>query len=76
MKRFMLITVIEREIKTERYATYEEAYDKMKNAFESFGGNKEMIEDEMAELGEWSAWITDGNNHDDYDWEIIDLQAE
>ena len=72
----MLICVIERTIYTERFDTYEEAYDNMEKQFESYGGNNEKIESLEASLEKLSAWITEGNNHDNYDWEIIDLKLD
>lgn len=73
-KPFMLLSTCERNTAQMRFQTFEEAQEQMKKEFEMFGGDEEAIEDQMAEFGEWSAWITDGNNHDDYDWQIIDLR--
>ena len=75
-KPFLLISICERDTYCKRYETYEEAYAKMKKEFEEAGGDDETIEDGMAEIKDKSAWITDGNNHDDYDWLIIDLRED
>lgn len=73
-KPFMLLSTCERNTAHMRFQTFEEAQEQMKKEFEIFGGDKKAIECQMAEIGEWSAWITDGNNHDNYDWQIIDLR--
>lgn len=73
-KPYMLLSTCERNTAIMRFQTYEDAYTQMKEEFEMFGGDEEAIEDSMAEIGEWYAWITDGNNHDNYDWQIFDLK--
>lgn len=71
--KYMLITVIEMNITTEKFDTLESAQARMKNEFESFGGCKEKIEDNEASLGKFVAWIEDGNNHDNYSWVIVEI---
>lgn len=77
MKRFMLVQVIERDMSYEFFDTLKEAQTEMRNQFYcSCYEPEEYIDDQMADIKEMSAWVTDGNNHDDYDWWIVDLQAQ
>ena len=72
-RNFMLISVRERIMTYSYYDTLEDAKQQMWNeALKSCDSLAEAIENEMAEVNEMSAWITDGNNHDDYDWWIVD----
>lgn len=70
---YLLITVIEMEILTEEFPTYENAYAAMKKEFDNYGGDQEKIEDGEANIHEFDAWIEDGNNHDNYSWRIVEL---
>ena len=72
--KYMLISVIEREMGHEFFSTLKEAQEQMLVEFnQSCVDIEEQIEDEMAAFHEMSAWVTDGNNHDDYDWWIVKL---
>ena len=65
---FMLINVVEREIYTSVCDTYEDAFNQMKEEFEESGGS-----DYDGEIEDYYAYITDGNNHDNYDWKIVEI---
>lgn len=79
VKRYMLISVFEREILTEVFDTKEEAQEAMhKEIMEQC----EVPEDIFCEqeyddggwgFGEYSAYVNDGVNHDNSDWLIVYL---
>lgn len=71
--KYILITVVEMSITTEKFDTLESAQARMESEFESYGGCAEKIEDGEASLGEWAAWIEDGSNHDNYSWVIEEI---
>ena len=75
MKKYILIAVAERDIFTEEFETLEKAQEEMrKQVIESCDNElKEFIDDDMASIEDMFAWVTDGLNHDDYDWKIIEL---
>ena len=69
--KYVLVSVIEREIFGEIYNTYDEAYKEMQKSYEwtlKHGGDDSYI-------GEWYAWVNDGPNHDNYDWKILGLEG-
>ena len=73
MKNFMLISVRDRIMTYSYYATIEEAHAAMTNEVKnSCYDLDEYIANEIAEIKETSAWVTNGNNHDNYDWWIVD----
>lgn len=73
MKNFMLISVRDRIMSYSYYSTIEEAQAAMSNEAKNSCWNlDEYIADELAEINETSAWVTNGNNHDNYDWWIVD----
>lgn len=78
--KYMLITVIEREIFTEIFPTHREAREKMITEMKEYGAEipnecseKEYECDDEFGFSEWSAYLNDGNNHDNYDWLIVAL---
>ena len=79
MKRFMLISVCEREILTEMFDTVEEARETMHREMIEQGKVPDDIfdnieyDDSDCGFGEWSAYANDGVNHADFDWLIVDL---
>lgn len=75
MKKYILIAVAERDIFTEEFETLEKAQEEMrKQVIESCKDElEEYIDDDMACIKDMFAWVTDGLNHDDYDWKIIEL---
>lgn len=71
-KRYMLVGVADREIVGTTYDTLEEARDEMKKAWQYVYDQK----DAHGEIDNWSAYITDGPNHDNYDWKIVEIPDE
>lgn len=76
---YLLITVAEREIMTERFGTFEEARAQMLQELSDFGqvDDSVLVADEYDD-GEFgyskdSAYANDGVNHENYDWRIIKL---
>lgn len=66
---YMLITVCEREISTEKFNTMEEAREAMEKELNEVTNTSE--DGDEFELGEFSAWAnTDGGDYN-YDWEIV-----
>lgn len=78
--RYMLITVIDREILTEQFDSYEEARKQMLSEF-CYAADVDPedcteLESECdGEFGyaEWNAYVSDGPNHEDYDWLIVSI---
>lgn len=69
---FILITIIERVIIVFRFQTKEEAKAEMKRQFIEAGGD--IIENnDYATLNEDLAWVNDGNNHNNFDWRIVEV---
>lgn len=74
MKKYMLISIVEREMIYEFFDTLEDAQEEMKKqANNSCIDIIDYIHDQMAQINETDAWVTDGNNHDDYDWWIVEI---
>lgn len=78
--RYMLVTVIEREILTEIFDTYDDAYKTMLNELQQYGGIQgEHLNADEAEAPDswgyckWNAYLNDGSNHDNYDWLIVQI---
>ena len=82
MKKYMLISVCDREILVEQFDTYEEAFEQMKKEMIDFGRVAEEIfeetlyEDYDCGFGPYCGYANDGNNHGDYDWRIVNLEEE
>lgn len=81
MKKYMLISVFDREIFTEQFDTEEEAQAMMHKEMVEQGGisedifsEKEYEDDEVGfGFGEDCAWVNNGFNNADLDWRIIAL---
>lgn len=73
MKRYILISVVERNICVTLFSTLKETQNAMRDEFAKSGGDKDSIDDGMSEINDTSAWVTDGNNHDNYDWLIAEI---
>lgn len=72
-RNYMLISVWLRRMQYSYFDTLEDAQKEMWNeVFRCSNDLSAAIEDGTAEVNEMDAWITDGNNHNDYDWWIID----
>ena len=71
-KRYMLVGVADREIVGTTYDTLEEARGEMQKAWQYVYDQK----DAHREIDNWSAYITDGPNHDNYDWKIVEIPDE
>ena len=76
--RYMLISVCERDIMTEIFDSKEKAQTTMHEEMVKWGKVPEEIFQEEIEyddgdcgFGEWSAYVNDGVNHDNYDWLIV-----
>lgn len=79
MDKYMLISVCDREILTEKFETLELAQQTMHKEMIERGKVPEGIfkndtyEDGDCGFGKYSAWANDGLNHDDFDWLIVAL---
>lgn len=71
-KRYMLVGVADREIIGTTYGTLTEARDEMNKAWQNVYDQK----DTSGEINDWSAYITDGPNHENYDWKIVEIPDE
>lgn len=78
-KKYMLISVCDREILTEQFDTKEEAQETMHREMIEQGKvsegifNNEEYEDYDCGFGEYSAWANDVINHANFDWLIVAL---
>ena len=78
-KKYMLISVCDREILTEQFDTKEEAQETMHREMIEQGNvpedifDNEEYEDSDCGFGEYSAWANEGINHADFDWLIVAL---
>lgn len=78
-KKYMLISVCDREILTEQFDTKEEAQEAMHKEMIEQGTvpegifDTEEFEDYDYGFGEDRAWVNDGNNYADCDWLIVAL---
>lgn len=78
-KKYMLISVCDREILTEQFDTKEEAQETMHREMIEQGRvpedifNNEEYEDCDCGFGEYCAWANNGINHADFDWMIVAL---
>lgn len=77
--KFMLISVCDREILTERFHSLASAQGRMHEEMHQRGRvpayiflNKEY-DDGNCGFGEYCGYANDGNNHADYDWLIVEL---
>jgi hypothetical protein len=73
MEKYLLISVFEREIYAELFNSFEDAQNKMQEEFNAHVRESQLgdiFEDNECYLGLNYAWITDGVNHDNYDWRI------
>ena len=66
---YMLITVCEREITTEKYKTMIEAQKAMEKELNEVTDTSE--DGDEFELGETSAWANTDGGDCNYDWEIV-----
>lgn len=79
LKKYMLISIRNREILTEQFYTKKEAQDTMHREMIEYGKVPEIIfeheeyEDSDYGFGEYSAWANNGVNHADFDWLIVAL---
>lgn len=77
--KYMLISVCDREILTEKFDTKEEAQETMRREMIEQGKvpedifDNEEYEDYDCGFGEYSAWANNGINHADFDWLIVAL---
>lgn len=78
-KKYMLISVFDREILTEQFDTKEGAQETMHREMIAHGKVSEDIfnepeyEDFHCGFSEECAWANDGINHSNFDWLIIAL---
>lgn len=80
--KYMLITVIEREILTERFETYDDAKSAMLDEFWVYSDfddydflKEEEYEADDGDYGfsKYGGWLNDGKDHYNYDWLIVAL---
>ena len=80
MKKYMLISVCDREILVEQFDTYEEAFEQMKKEMIDFGRvDEEIFQESTYEDCDYGfepyyGYANNGNNHGDYDWRIVSLE--
>lgn len=78
-KKYMLISVCDREILTEEFDTIQKAQETMHEEMIKQGKvPKDIFTQEEYEEGDYGfndycAWANDGVNHADYDWLIVAL---
>lgn len=79
-EKFMLISVADREILTERFTSLKDAQAQMHTEMIQWGRvQEEIFEAEEYDGGydygfsELGGWANDGINHADYDWLIVEL---
>ena len=78
-KKYMLISVCDREIFTEQFDSLKEAQDMMHKEMIEQGKvpeeifNEQEYDDGNCGFGEYSAYVNDGANHADLDWLIVAL---
>lgn len=82
MEKYLLISVFEREIMAEIFDTIEDAQNAMRREYNDHA-REEQLENVNGDewfIGTRFAYITDGINHDNYDWQIckikIDIKTE
>ena len=79
-KKYMLISVCERDIMTERFDTLEEAQRAMRGEMVEWGEVSEDIftddhyDDGDRGFSKMNAYVTDGANHNNLDWLIVCLE--
>ena len=80
-KKYMLISVCERDIMTERFDTLEEAQRAMRGEMVEWGEvSKDIFTDDHYDDGDcgfskMNAYVTDGANHNNLDWLIVCLES-
>lgn len=79
-KKYMLITVVNREVMTEQFDSFKKAHDTMLEELSIYGRiDKKFFTSEEVESPDnwgycrWNAYVNNGVNHEDYDWSIIEL---
>ena len=68
--QYILIEVIERKIIVETFDSLRKAQINMRKRVRECADLSDMEEGYDYEISDMSAWITDGHNHDNYDWLI------
>ena len=68
--QYILIEVIERTITVETFDSLRKAQINMRKRVRECANLSDMEEGNDYEISDMSAWITDGNNNDNYDWLI------
>ena len=68
--QYVLIEVIERQIIVETFDSLRKAQINMRKRVRECADLSDMEEGYDYEISDMSAWITDGHNHDNYDWLI------
>lgn len=82
MAKYMLISVIEREILTETFDTLQEAKTAMVIEMVQEAGvddaifGKDIYDDGYCGFGDDGGYVTDGKNHCNYDWRIVELNEQ
>ena len=71
-KKYMLISVCDRDIATAIYDTKEAAYNAMKNEYKKACFDPDSADGEITND---SAYLNEGNNHADYDWKIVEVEV-
>lgn len=88
-KPFVLLSTADRETIITEYNTHEEAWAAMRDEFqkaascplEEFFRTDEVVQGRSysaymeGELSSDSAWLNDGPNHEDFDWQIIHIES-
>ena len=72
-KKWLLISVFEREISTKQFDTLEEAQKEMRENFYEDEDIDELLEEGEAELNEMSAWANADDGYMNCDWQIVEI---
>jgi hypothetical protein len=83
MKKYMLISVCDRDILTELFDTHKEAFVQMKTEMTEQGkvpkevfDETDIYEDSDFGFGPEGGWANDGVNHCNFDWRIVNITEE
>lgn len=79
-KQILLVTVVDREISTELFSSFEKAKEELIKQFLEYVTDANAFNIKITsffgtEYGwdETSAYVNDGPNHSDYDWKIVEI---
>lgn len=71
-KKYVLVSVCDRDIATAIFDTKEAAYNAMKKEYKEACSDPDSADGEITDE---SAYLNEGNNHADYDWKIVEVEV-